>query len=459
MMEKKYDLVILGSGPGGYVSAIRAAQLGLSVCLIEKEKLGGVCLNWGCIPAKSLLKSVHLYKEMKIALELGIIATNIGFDFSLIQKRKEKVVKQLCQGVEFLLNKHKVDIVYGKGKLLDYRTVIVDDHRMIFDNCIIAVGSKPIELESVKFNLSCGIISSKEALALDSIPKSIAIIGAGVIGCEFADIFAGLGAEVKLIEIAGQILPNEDAEIANCLAVELNKKGIKILTSAQVSLVRNLSSGLNEISLNSGVKIEAEKILLAVGRKPDFEGSGVLEVGIVIKEGKILVDERMRTNVENIYAVGDVVGKTYLAHVATREGIIAVENITKKKSIMDYDVIPRCVYTHPQIASVGLSEAAARQKYKDIKVGKFILRASGKALVENIPQGIVKLVVNSADSKVVGASICANEAAELIHVICVGMQQAITYERLAETIFAHPTISETIKEAAEAIDKKAIHAV
>ncbi len=457
-MSKIYDLAVLGSGPGGYVAAIRAATLGLSVCLIEKESLGGVCLNAGCIPTKSLLRSAHLFQELRHAAAFGISAENIGFDFNLIMQRKEKVVEQLKKGIAYLLRRRWVDIVSGFGRITDLNTIDVQGQKIRFDKCIVAVGSRPADLPGIRIDANSGIFSSRQILQLKEIPESLLIIGGGVIGCEFADIFNSLGAQVTLLELTSQILPKEDIEIAGSLERELKKRGIKIFTKTKVSQINKLAEGGFNVLTEDKKAFDCEKILLSVGRIPNDDDYGLDQVGIKHNNGTIEVNASMQTNIENFYAVGDVLGKTYLAHAASREGIVAVENIVGITSKVNYDCIPRCVYTDPQVASAGLSEDMARKKYVKVKVSKFPLAASGKAVIENKAQGMVKLITDGEDN-ILGAGLCSPMASELIHELCVAMEAGVKSAQLSKIVHAHPTISESIIESAEAMHSKAIHII
>jgi len=456
-MDKIYDIAILGSGPGGYVAAIRAAQLGLSVCLIEKHKLGGVCLNYGCIPTKSLLKSAEALNSRKKLENLGIKLDNFDFDFSLAQKRKTQVVEQLNKGVAFILKKHKVDILKGHGRIVDNKTIDVEGKKVKFENCIIAVGSKPAQLDNIKLNKEQGIISSREILGLNEVPRSLLIIGGGVIGCEFGYIFNSMGTSVTIVEVADQLVPGEDTEIMRHLEGVFKKQGIKIFTKSQVKSIAMQKDGMKEAVLDSGQKILAERVLLAVGRRPNFEDSGISELGIRQENGRILVNERMQTNIDRFYAIGDVVGLSFLAHVASRQGIIATENIAGCDSKMDYHLVPRCMYTIPQVASVGKSQAQATREGKKLKIGKFPFSASGKAVIEQAAYGWVKLIFDAQNDKILGASIYGTTATELIHQISIAMKAGLTIQEISEVIYAHPTLSESIMEAAEATQGQAIH--
>jgi len=451
-MENSFDLVVLGSGPGGYVAAIRAADLGLSVCLIEKENVGGVCLHWGCIPTKTLLKSAHLLNDVKTCASLGIKIGEAEFDFSVLQKRKQSIVTGLAKGIDSLLRARRISILMGEGTIADASGVLVNGQRIGFKNCIIATGSSPVELPAIKMNATRGILSNREILSLGNIPKSLLIIGGGVIGCEFADIFSSLGTSVTIVELTDQLLPTEDADIVSGLVGEFKKRKIKMYNNCRIGKLDGARA-----TLENGEAIAAEKVLLSVGRTPNIEGLDLESLGVKVAKGAIVVNEFMQTSVEGIYAVGDVVGKTFLAHAASHEGIIAAEHIAGNFIKMEYDYIPRCVYTHPQIASVGITEKKAREKGIDIRVGKFPFKASGKALVEGTTQGIVKVISDAKTDAVIGAAVCGHNATELIHVICTGMQAKFSTEKFCSTIFAHPTLSEAISEAFLSLNNKAIH--
>lgn len=456
-MKKKYDLAILGSGPGGYVAAIKAAQLGMSVCLIEKDTLGGECLNFGCIPTKTLLKSAHVFQLAKNSRDLGIKANDVDIDFAVCQERKKSVVEHLKKGVEFLLNKNGVQVIYGYGRIVSKGVIEVGDRQIYFENCIIAVGSEPAELPAVGFNEEQGIVSNRQILELNVIPKKLVIIGGGLIGCEFADIFRCIGAEVTIVELTEQLIPGEDAEIVRYLSSDFKKSGVKIFTQTQLIKIDKQTDGTCKLTLNSGKVIFADKVLLSVGRKPNIEGCGIDNLGVQRKQGRIVVDEHMQTNIDKIYAIGDVVGRTYLAHTASHEGIVAVEYISGKDSKMSYDCIPRCIYTNPEIASVGLTEQQAKDKGLSVKVGRFPLRASARAIIEKHVQGLVKIIADEKSNRILGGTICGAYATEIIHEISQAVKCGLSSRELVQFIHAHPTISESIMEAVFAVDGKAVH--
>ncbi len=459
-MGNKYDLVVLGSGPGGYVAALRAAALGKTVCLIEKEEIGGICLNWGCIPTKSLLKSAHLYDSLKKAETYGIKIKpeNIELDFTAVQKRKNEIVDKLKKGIEFLLKKRNVTTVIGRGKFIDKNGIDVNGEKINFEKCIIATGSYPAELKDIKFNDSLGIVSNRGVLGFTDVPQSLLIIGGGVIGCEFADLYSSLGSEIIIVEVAQQILPNEDKDIVRILTNDFKKRKIKVLTNSKVESVTKPSVGEGlTVKISGQVDIKTEKVLLSVGRIPNLANCGIDNLGLEIVDGKIVVNEQMQTSISNIYAIGDAVGKNFLAHVASHEGIIAAEHVTGSDVQMNYDCIPRCVYTHPEISSIGISEEQAIKAGMKVKTGKFPMIASGRAIIENDFKGFVKIISREIDGQVIGANLCGPMATEIVHEIAVAMNSKLTAKQLASVIHAHPTVSESIMEAALDADAYAIH--
>lgn len=354
------------------------------------------------------------------------------------------------------MKKRGVEIVNGFGKIMDLNVIDVQGRKICFDKCIIAVGSQPAEIPGMNFDQKAGILSSRHILELKNIPKSLLIAGGGVIGCEFADIFNSLGCEVTMLELADQILPQEDVEIARSLERELKKRGIRIFTKTKAAQISKLAEGGLNVLTGDKNNFVCEKILLSVGRVPNNQDYGLDKVGIKHNNGTIEVYESVRTNIENFYAVGDVLGKTYLAHAASREGIVAVENIAGIPSRINYNFVSRCVYTAPEVASVGISEAVARQRNIKIKIAKFPLAANGRAVVENKAQGMVKLVSDCEDN-ILGAALCSPIASELIHELCVAMESGIKSTQFSGIVHAHPTFSESIMEAAQLLHSKAIH--
>ncbi len=453
----QYDIAIIGGGTGGYVAAIKAAQMGKKTCIIEKQRLGGTCLNVGCIPTKILLRSVEALKEVKNSAVFGVInadVSNASLDLKKVQERKKTVTNQLVDGINILLLKNKVEIIQEEAKLINKHTIKVADKEITAENIILATGSTPKEL-NIKIDEEADIITSAEALDMDEIPKDIVIIGGGVIGIEFAYFLSSIGTKVTIVEFLDRILPMVDEEITDLVSNQLSEMGIEVLTSAKVTEIKEdkvifeKDGNLKEIKTN--------KVLMAVGRTPNVKNLNLEEVGVNIKKGAIFTDERLQTNIAGIYAIGDVNGKAMLAHTASMEGIIAVENICGKDSKIDYSKIPSAIYIQPEVASVGLTEAEAKTKYDEIKVGRFPLIGNGKAKVAGDDRGLVKVIANSKYNEIVGVHMYCVHATDMISEATLAMNLECTAEEIAKSIHPHPTISEVIHEACHAVLGKAIH--
>ncbi|PKP55863.1 dihydrolipoyl dehydrogenase, partial [Candidatus Atribacteria bacterium HGW-Atribacteria-1] len=439
------DVVIIGGGPGGYVAAIKAAHLGLKAVLIEKDKLGGVCLNRGCIPTKALVSTAELLNNLQRAGEFGIQVKDYSFDFPAIMKRKEMITRRLSSGVEQLMKTNQVRVIRGEGQIIEPGTVEVTDiagqkEVIKAKNIIIATGSKVMKLPIPGID-SEGVITSDEALSLSELPSRMLIIGGGVVGIEFAGIFKALGVEVAVVEMLPRILLPIDEEISRQLTQLLKRKGIEILTDCKVKEIKKNNRNLEVlVSTNNGEKkLETEKVLLAAGRVPELGNIDVQGLGIELDKGAIKVDEKMRTNIPGIYAVGDVVGKIMLAHVASREGIVAVENISGKEVLMDYKVVPNCVFSMPEVASVGLTEEEARKENDNIKVSKFPFMANGKALGMGETEGMVKIIADSNTLELLGVHILGAHASDLIAEGTLALSMEATAFEIVNTIHAHPT--------------------
>ena len=457
------EVVIIGGGPGGYVAAIKAAHLGLKALLVEKDKLGGVCLNWGCIPTKALVSTAELLNNLQRAGEFGIQVKDYSFDFPAIMKRKDMITQRLSSGVGQLMKANQVRVIKGEGQIIEPGTVEVTDtagEKEIIKtkNIIIATGSRVMRLPIPGID-SEGVITSNEALSLSELPSRMLIIGGGVVGIEFAGIFRALGVEVTVVEMLPRILLPIDEEIARRLTQLLKGKGIEILTDSKVKEIKKNHQNLEVlISTTDGEKIiETEKVLLAAGRVPELGNIDVQRLGIELNGKAIKVDEKMRTNIPGIYAVGDVVGKIMLAHVASREGIVAVENISGKEVLMDYKVVPNCVFSMPEVASVGLTEEEARKENDNIKVSKFPFLANGKALGMGETEGMVKIIADADTSELLGLHILGAHASDLIAEGTLALSMEATAFEIINTIHAHPTLAEAIAEAAEGIVGKPIH--
>jgi len=462
MFETGKRITVIGGGPGGYVAAIRAAQLGCQVHLIEKDALGGTCLNRGCIPTKSLLQSVNTLWEIRKAGILGIVTGDATLNLTGAHKRKEDVVNRLVTGVAYLMKKNRIRVIKGIGSIVDHGKVKVigDEEKMIVsDSIIIASGSESssIPIEGIGQE---GIISSDEALRIDTIPENILIIGGGYVGIEFAQIFSRMGSKVTVAEMMSQILPAEETEIAQMLEGMLKQEGIDIITSAKVKSIKTDKNGRQIVRLTDGEKEKekiVEKILVAVGRRPYTKELGLEKLGVALDDVRIVVNERMETNVKGIYAIGDAIGGIMLAHVAMAEGRCAVENATGMNIKMDYRAIPRGIYTSPEAAMVGLTEKQAREQYSDVRIGTFPLKANGKASVIDGTSGMVKIVGESRYGTVLGVHIIGPHATEMIAEGVLGIQLEATFDSFANAIHAHPTVSESIMEAAMEAEGNALH--
>ena len=457
------NVVIIGGGPGGYVAAIKAAHLGLKAVLVEKDKLGGVCLNKGCIPTKSLISTAEVLNHIQRAGEFGIQVKDYSFDFTAIMKRKDLITRRLSSGVEQLMKANQVRVVRGEGQIIEPGKVEVldaDGQKEIIKtkNIIIATGSSVMKLPIPGLDVE-GVITSDEALSLSELPSRMLIIGGGVVGIEFAGIFRALGVEVTVVEMLPRILLPIDEEIARRLTVSLKRKGIEILTDCKVKEIKKTNQNLEVlVSTSEGEKkLETEKVLLAAGRVPELGNIDVQGLDIELDGRAIKVDEKMRTNISGIYAVGDVVGKIMLAHVASREGIVAVENISGKEVLMDYKVVPNCVFSMPEVASVGLTEEEARKEIDNIKVSKFPFMANGKALGMGETEGMVKIIADGDTLELLGLHILGAHASDLIAEGTLALSMEATAEEIINTIHAHPTLAEAIAEAAEGITGKPIH--
>mgnify|MGYP000075914386 FL=1 len=460
----KEVITIIGGGTGGYVAAIRAAQLGAKVNLIEKDSIGGTCLNWGCIPTKALVYSAEKYSEMQNARRFGIEVSDVKVNMKRVIKNKEKIVKQLVSGVEFLLKKHNVNVIKGTASLKDKNTVSINTEEGVknldTDYIIIATGSK-VKKAPIKGVNQDGVLTSKEILDLTELPESLAIIGGGIIGMEFAFIFSNFGVDVKVVEYLDNILPGLDQEVVSEISSIARREKIEIITGAEVEeIIKNEETyNIDYKKDKEQQKLKADKVLVATGREANFGGLELDKLGIEKENNSIKVDEHLKTSVDNIYAVGDVTGKILLAHVASHQGIVAVENILKEEKEMDYDTVPSAIFTKPEIATVGITEKEAKEKNIDYKVGKFPFRANGKVKTMNKRKGFIKIIIGKDNHEILGCSIIGAHATDLIHELTLAINKDLKVEDLIETIHAHPTTSEVIHEAALDSLGRALHYV
>jgi len=461
--SESYDIAVIGAGPGGYTAAIRAAQLRVKVILVEEKNVGGTCTNVGCIPTKTLLNSLELLSEVKKAEALGLSAGNFKVDLSELMRRKNEVVSRLIQGIEFLLQSNGVRIFSGRGALTRDKKVeitqrncvkVIDAHKII-----IATGSRPARLP-VSMQESENVMLPEDALDFSEIPPRLAIAGGGSEGIEFAYIFSKLGSQVTVLETMPHILPREDHEIAQYLHRKMVKDGIKVETNAEIMSVKD-SAGHQIIQARikgQEMTINTEKLLVSLDRRPCLENLGLEELGVEVVDGKIEVNEKMETNVAGVYAVGDASGGAY-AHEAMEGGIIAAENAVKKESNskMDWSVIPRCLFTVPQVAAVGLTEEEAKKRGVDVKVGRFYFAANARALTLDDYEGLVKMITDAESQEILGVHIVGPNASELIAEAALAMRLEATPEDIIRTMHAHPTLSEALREAAMDVNGQSIH--
>src|SRR5476651_975611 len=462
MADSNFDVLIIGSGPGGYVTAIRAAQLGFKTAIIERDYLGGICLNWGCIPTKALLRSAEIYHYMQHAKDYGLKADNFGYDAAEIVKRSRGVSKRLNDGVGFLMKKNKISIIWGdaaidapgkvtvKASKTDAPKGALGPGSYQAKHIIIATGARPRVLPGLEPDKKL-VWTYFEAMVPDKMPKSLLVVGSGAIGIEFASFYRTMGAEVTVVEVLPQILPVEDAEIAGFARKQFEKQGIKIITGAKVTKLDKKADSVTatiEDGKGGTQPLTVDRVISAVGVVGNIEGFGLEKLGVKTERGCIVIDPFCKTNVPGIYAIGDVAGPPMLAHKAEHEGVVCVEAIKgMHPHPMDKLLIPGCTYCHPQIASVGLTEAKAKEAGREIRVGRFPFVGNGKAIAQGEDQGMVKVVLDKKTGQLLGAHMVGSEVTELIQGFVVAMNLETTEEELMHTIFPHPTISETMKEA------------
>ena len=460
-MDSNYDVVLIGSGPGGYVAAIRAAQLGLKTAVIEREALGGVCLNWGCIPSKALLKNAEVVSYFNRADEFGLKMDNFSADFSVAMDRSRKVVDRNTKGVAFLLDKNKVDHIEGSGKVVGVGKVEVSPDGNVIEskNIVISTGARPRSIAPLPID-GDKIITSRESITLSDLPKSIIIVGGGAIGVEFAYIYRMYGVDVTIVEMLPRLVPNEDEDISAQLERSFKRENINVMTGAGVIGSDTSGSGVKVTVDKDGTQevLECDKVLVAIGVQPNVEDLGLETIGIASDRSGIIVDDRMATNVPGIYAIGDVNGKMPLAHVASAQALVAVEDIAGLETqALDYAYMPRATYCHPQIASFGLTETQAREQGKDINVGTFNVQANGKAAALGENSGLVKLVVDAKYGEILGGHMIGPEVTELLGELSMTRILEGTVLELGWAVHSHPSLSEMLKEAALGAQGRTIH--
>lgn len=452
---KSYDLAIIGSGPGGYVAGIYAARRALKVCLIEKDLVGGTCLNKGCIPTKSLLNSVSIMSKLKHASDFGITIGAYGIDFERVISRKDEVITRLRTGVESLLRANKIELVKGGARLTAADTIAIDGREAISaKNIIIASGSSAAEPSNIKID-NDNVLSSESILNIKRVPRSLAVIGGGVIGCEFASLFSNLASKVTIVEMTDRLIPGQSREASKKLEYIFKRSGIDVLTS---SVVEGLDiAGNVAIKISGGKNIEAEKALISIGRVSNVKGLGLEDAGIRAHNGKICVNEYLMTDIPNVYAVGDCVEGPQLAHKASYDGILACDNILGASRKVDYSNIPNCIWTEPEIASVGLSEEAARAAHQDIRVAKFPYLASGKACIEGEPEGFVKIIGMPSTGEIIGVEIFGKDACNLIGEATLARARGVNIKDWSLVVHGHPTLSEIFQEACHVFQNTSLH--
>ncbi|MCK9204022.1 MAG: dihydrolipoyl dehydrogenase [Bacteroidales bacterium] len=459
-----YDIIVVGSGPGGYVAAIRAAQLGFKVGVVERAELGGICLNWGCIPTKALLKSASVFQYFQHTAEYGIIAGEATPDFGAIIKRSRSVAESMSKGIQFLFKKNNIEIISGSGKLIPGKKVAVTDAGGMIttieaDHIILATGARSREIPILRQD-GKKIIGYREAMTLPDQPKTMVVVGSGAIGSEFAWFYQSIGTKVTLIEVLPNIVPVEDEEVSKTLERSFKKAGMRVMTGISVESADTSGEHCKvTVKTKKGEEIiECDIVLSAVGVNANIEGIGLEETGIVTERGKVVTDDFYRTNIEGYYAIGDIVKSPALAHVASHEGIICVEKIAGKNvEPLDYGNIPGCTYTHPEIASVGMTEKAAIEAGHEIKVGKFPFTASGKATASGSREGFVKVIFDAKSGKWLGAHLIGENVTEMIAEVVVARKLETTGKGIIEAVHPHPTMSEAIMEAVAQAYGECVH--
>jgi dihydrolipoamide dehydrogenase len=469
MTNEVYDVTVIGSGPGGYVAAIRAAQLGLRVVLLEKEHLGGVCLNWGCIPTKALLRNAEVVSLLGQGKEFGISLSGFKADYGAAVDRSRNISQRLVKGIGALMRKNQIEVIQGVGRLRSTGVVEVapdkgDTHILETRSVILATGGRARSVPGVIPDGEC-VLTYREAIVQREVPSSVLIVGAGPIGMEFAHIWSAYGAKVTIVEMLPRVLPLEDEEVSSVIARAFRRRRIKILTATRLETLERTAEGLRvRVKSEQGEEnLEAEQVLIAIGIVPNSHDLGLRAAGVQVEQGYVVVDEAMRTNVPGLYAIGDVTGKLALAHVASAQGIIAAETVagaetpSSQKRGLDYEALPRCVYCQPQVASFGLTETQAIERGHETRVGRFPFLASGKALALGERDGFAKIVCDARSGAILGAHLVGPEVTELLPELVLARNWGLSPEEIARSVHAHPTLSEALMEAAHGVFRSPIH--
>ncbi len=459
-MPDQFDLIVIGGGPGGYVAAIRAAQLGMKTAVVEREHLGGICLNWGCIPTKALLRSSEINHLLHNLPEFGFAADNVRYDLAAVVKRSRKVSKQLAGGVGHLLKKNKVTVIDGAGKLAGKNTVSVGEKTFTAPHIILATGARARQLPGLEADGHL-IWTYREAMVPAAMPKSLLVIGSGAIGIEFASFYANMGAQVTVVEVLDRVLPVEDAEISAFARKAFEKQGIRIITGAKVTAARKAADSITA-SVDSGGRVEeitVDRIISAAGIVGNVEDLGLEGTGVVVERTHVVIDEYCRTGEPGVYAIGDIAGAPWLAHKASHEGVVCVEKIAGLNDVhpIDWTNIPGCTYCRPQVASVGLTEARAKESGHEVRVGRFPFIGNGKAIAMGEPEGMVKVVFDAGSGELLGAHMIGAEVTEMIQGYAIARTLETTETDLMHTVFPHPTVSETMHEAVLDAYGRAVH--
>ncbi len=457
-----YDVIILGGGPGGYVAAIRAAQLGLKTAVVEKENLGGVCLNWGCIPSKALIRNAEIVGILGRGREFGFSFENLSVDYGVAVKRSRQVSNRLVKGVGFLIKKNKIDVIDGFGVLNDAHSIQVGDKAYSTANIILATGGSPVVLPGMTVDGE-RLLTYRQAIVQDKLPGSLLVVGAGAIGMEFAYVYNAYGVDVTVVEMLPHVLPNEDEDVADVVAKSFKKQGIRTLANTRTETVEVTEAGVNvslkDLASGEEEKVLVDQVLVAVGVRPNSDGIGLEKAGVASDRGWVLINSVMQTNISNIYAIGDLTGKLALAHVASAQGMVAAETIAgdETQPIDDYMNMPRCTYCNPQVASLGWTEAQAREQGYDLDIGQFPFQVNGKALGLGEREGFIKIISDAKYGEILGIHMVGPEVTELLPELSLARMMELTPAEIARNIHAHPTLSEVIMEAAHATLGHAIH--